>query len=206
MSTRQARRCSATRSRGRGPCNNYAMNGADVCHAHGGRAPQTRRRAAERLAEQKARTAMSSYSPDPAPVDNPIAELLQLAGEIKTFKDYLAGRVAEMRADDWRRTDDKGTEQLRAEVTLYERAMDRTARVLGDLVRLDLETRLVRLNERQGAMLAAVIRGSLDEHLARVLDLLGTRAEADAIRQSWPIWSSQIVPAQIATVVAGDRG
>ncbi|SFJ84022.1 hypothetical protein SAMN05216275_1136 [Streptosporangium canum] len=84
--------------------------------------------------------------------------------------------------------------------------MDRTARVLGDLVRLDLETRLIRLNERQGAMLAEVIRGSLDEHLARVLALLGDRAEATAIRQSWPIWSSQIVPAQIATVVAGDRG
>jgi hypothetical protein len=45
--------CSARRSNGN-PCKNYAMLGGKVCHAHGGRAPQTRDAAQRRLAEAQA--------------------------------------------------------------------------------------------------------------------------------------------------------
>jgi hypothetical protein len=47
---RPAVRCSARRSNGH-PCKNYAMLGGRVCHAHGGRAPQTRKAAQRRLAD-----------------------------------------------------------------------------------------------------------------------------------------------------------
>lgn len=47
---RQARRCSARRTDGK-PCGAYAMRGADVCHAHGGAAPQVRQAAQNRVTE-----------------------------------------------------------------------------------------------------------------------------------------------------------
>lgn len=51
MRRRQARRCTAQRTRGRGPCRAYAMNGQSVCSAHGGLAPQSRAAADRRLLE-----------------------------------------------------------------------------------------------------------------------------------------------------------
>lgn len=45
---RQARRCSARRTRDGKWCRNFAMVGGRVCHAHGGRARQVRAKAAQR--------------------------------------------------------------------------------------------------------------------------------------------------------------
>lgn len=197
-----SRSCRGTNRMGN-PCQRIPPPGSPVCASHGGKAPQTRRRAAERVAEQKALKLMNAYSPASPPLGNPVAELLQVAGEIKAFKDFLAGRVADMRAEEWRYTDDKGGEQLRAEIVVYERALDRTAKILLDLAKLGLEERLVRISEQQGAIVAQIIRASLDAHLDRVLAVLGGSPEADTIRHAWPSWMTEIVPQQIAAATGG---
>lgn len=43
-------RCSAHRTNG-SPCRNYPINGGNVCVSHGGRAPQVRAKATQRLLE-----------------------------------------------------------------------------------------------------------------------------------------------------------
>ncbi|MEU8040910.1 hypothetical protein [Streptosporangium sp. NPDC049078] len=85
------------------------------------------------------------------------------------------------------------------------RIMERRARLIGLDHADGVAERQVRLQEQQGAMLADVIRGALDAHLARVLGVLGDQPEADTIRRSWPGWVEQIVPAQIEAVAGGER-
>ena len=49
--THSARRCTARSSRTGKPCQQAPINGGTVCVTHGGRAPQVKRKAAERLAD-----------------------------------------------------------------------------------------------------------------------------------------------------------
>jgi hypothetical protein len=118
-------------------------------------------KAAVRVAEQQLTAAAERYAVAAGPVDDPLSALLALAGEVAGFKDFIAARVAEMRAEQWRYRG-VAAEQLRAEIGLYERALDRTARVLVDLAKLNLEERLVKITEQQGALIADVIRRILD--------------------------------------------
>lgn len=148
-----------------------AIPGATVCRLHGGLAPQVQRKAAERVIEEQARQVAKAYAVDHVDVSDPIGALMRLAAEVVGFKDFIAARVAELRSDEWR-YGALGGEQLRAEVAVYERAMDRAGRLLVDINRLNLEERQVRIAERQGELLAAVIMGILD-------DLNLTREQSD---------------------------
>ena len=159
--------CGGRLRRGEGTCRQPAGWGTDhvgvgYCKLHGGATRTHSVWAKRRLVEQEARELMEKYAPAAAPVEDPLNELLAVAGEIRAFKDFLGERVAEMRAEEWRFGDAKGTEQLRAEIALYERALDRTARVLGDLARLGIEERQVRLAERQGSLLVTVLNRIFD--------------------------------------------
>ncbi|MFC5744799.1 hypothetical protein [Actinomadura rugatobispora] len=121
-----------------------------------------RAKAAQRVAEERVRQLADRYQPAAAPVADPLLALLTLAGEISTFKDFIGGQVAELRAESWR-YEGAQAEQLRAEIALYERALDRTARVLVDINRLDLEARLAAVFERVAPMVVALVEGLLSD-------------------------------------------
>lgn len=182
------RRCNGTNRRGQ-PCGRTPAVGFTVCHLHGAKAPQVQRKAAERVAEARAVRMFEQYTPDIGrTVDDPITALLTLAGEISGFKDFIGGRVAEMRAESWR-YEGEHAEQLRAELGLYERALDRTARILTDVNKLGLEERRVVLAERQGHQIANALR--------RIFDALDLTAEQQA---KIPI----VVPRELRRLSAGE--
>lgn len=125
---------------------------------HGGSAPQVRAAAKRRLAEDKIRRSLDEV--EVREIDNPLAELQRLTAEVVTWKDVLAAHVANL-TDRMRYTDEKGGEQLRAEVALYERAMDRAGKFLEMWARLGIDAMLaemqVKLTEVQvGAMTAGL--------------------------------------------------
>ncbi|WP_050795829.1 hypothetical protein [Parafrankia sp. EUN1f] len=88
------------------------------------------------------------------PVDNPLTALAELAGEIVAVKDIFRERVAALDSESWR-YNGQGAEQLRAEITLYERALDRSVSVLANIAKLRIDERLARITEDQAQ---AVVR------------------------------------------------
>lgn len=152
-------RCSARTSAGE-PCRRYAMAGATVCPTHGGRAPQVRKAAHQRLAESRALRVLDREGVEP--VTDPVDALARLAAEAVGLKDLLGQRVAELSDDGWVSRTKLGAEQASAWLSAYERAVERTGKLLVDLARLGLDERAVRLSEAQGRMIAQVLSAALD--------------------------------------------
>lgn len=134
-----------------------------MCRNHGGAAPQAKAAAARRHAEAQAAERATGLlrREGLTPVTNPVEALTHLVAEVVSFKDVLADRVHSL--GEVRYQAGSGGEQLRAEIALYERALDRSARVLADIARLDLDERLVRLNEAQARIITAVLLASAGE-------------------------------------------
>lgn len=185
--TAAERRCRATNRRG-SQCGRTAPLGSRVCSFHGAKSPQAKRKAAERVAEQADQAVYARYAPDASPLEDPIGALLGVAGEITGFKDFVGARVAELRAEGWRYRGE-AAEQLRSEVAVYERSLDRAARVLIDISKLGLEERRVQIYESQGQMFATVLN--------RIFVRLELSAEQ---RELVPV----VVPEELRRVIAGE--
>jgi hypothetical protein len=156
---RDPAKCRARRTNGE-PCGRYPTRGADVCRSHGAGAPQVRAAAAERVLDDKVRDALARLgSAQGAPIDNPLAALAQLAGQVLAFKDAVGELVN--RLDEIRFTDSKGSEQLRSEVAMYERALDRSTQVLVAMARLKLDERLVAVSQATAEMLVRAVDAGL---------------------------------------------
>jgi hypothetical protein len=180
----EKRRCTAhkkTKDGSKGPrCRAWALKGQTVCRVHGGAAPQNlaagERRVAEQRLEEETRRALAIL--DVPAVENPLTALSELAGQVIAWKDALAERVNELRYI--RYSDDKGAEQLRSEVALYERAMDRCVNVLGTIGRLRIDERLAAISEQQATVVIGAIEAALTH--AGVTGQAASAAKAVAAR------------------------
>jgi hypothetical protein len=129
------------------------------CRKHLGNSPNVARAAEVERVEQEARAELARL--DVTPVDNPLEELQKLAGRVLAWEKAIGKMVN--RLSGIRYESEHGGEQLRAEVALLERAMDRCERVLVAMSRLDIAERLARLTEKQAALVVDVLKGALDD-------------------------------------------
>jgi hypothetical protein len=97
----------------------------------------------------------------PDPIGNPLAELLELAAEIKAFKEIMRVITAYLVQRQEMRHGHRVGEQLRAEVLLYERAQERLAKILVDISKLGIEARLAQIEENQAAMIERALNAAL---------------------------------------------
>jgi hypothetical protein len=142
-------------------CRKLIPGGQLVCIKHGNGNPDTRSKAKVRHAEAQARYQLQKRLDRDGvyKMADAIEEIELIAGEAIAFKNICRARVEALK-EDWRYSSSAG-EQLRAEVALYERAIDRCEKILANYVRLGISDRRVKIAEAQALMLVGVIQNVL---------------------------------------------
>jgi hypothetical protein len=144
-------------------CQNGAMQDSKFCPFHQPKdkwvVPQT---IEQNLAVTRIHRIAKEEGIDTTSVANPLAKLLEIAAEAVAFKEELARRVVALEAHEWRYEHVAG-EQIRGDILLYERAIDRAARMLMQITRLGIEERLARVTERQAVIVEQAIVAALEE-------------------------------------------
>ena len=133
-------KCKAKRPRDGQPCQAYAIHGATVCVAHGGRAPAVKRKAQERLAEaefvkQQQRRYGGPTRRDVSPSEAVLTELSWSSVHVEWLREKVAAE------DGARHVDEYGKER------------DRLTRIAEVAARMGIEERQVALAEAMGAEL-----------------------------------------------------
>lgn len=168
------------------PCRNAPRHEQNVCGFHGGRARQNLHAAENRALEREIAATVERL--DGRPVDNPLTELAALAGRARTWMDLMEIRVQRLlSADDAEGGDSSGIryrggagEQLRAEVALYERAMDRLGKFLTDYGRLNIDERLAAITSKQAETVIAAVEAALEAAGVRDKTQITTAKQAAA--------------------------
>lgn len=151
-------RCGATVRRTGEPCKKWPIHGSNRCGTHGGRAPQVKAKAAERVTEQKMRSTLGRLTI--RPVEDPLTELSKLAGEVVAWKELAAEHVAKL--ERLRYSSESG-EHVLGEILIFERALDRCASVLGLIAKLNIDERLVRIEKQRADLMMQVLASIWDD-------------------------------------------
>lgn len=156
-------KCGAKAKQHDGTCKLPAGYGTDHvgfgrCKFHGGSAPAGRQQGERLRIEHEARELFGRIAPDIEPVDNPLAAYAQFAGRVMAWMQHMDNLLDGLQSP---RYEGATAEQIRGEVQLYERAMDRANQVLGAYARLGIDDRLARVTERQGEQIAQILTAVL---------------------------------------------
>jgi hypothetical protein len=149
------RRCKANRTGGTAQCGQWAMHGQLVCFHHGGNSPQAKAKAFVRVEEERAMTELARLNV--TPVANALEELQRHAGIVLAFRDRVAIAVNKLTDDTLRYEGKLHGEQLRGELGLWERALDRCTVTLTGLARAQVDERLARISQQKADMMAEAL-------------------------------------------------
>jgi hypothetical protein len=155
--------CGGKKKQGPGNCEQPAGWGTDHagfgrCKLHGG-STTTGKAAA---AEAEGRWLLGQMVPDRGPVTDPLAELRQLGALVMQWMRACESALESL--NDYRYEGEHSGEQLRSEVAMFERSMDRAATFLATLAKLGLDERQVAVSEAKANMLLRALEAGLAEH------------------------------------------
>ena len=155
-SSHKRQECVKPRKNGRGPCHGTPVTGSDSCRMHLGK------EAGPAIAAAKLEDAAQRllYKHDAAPVTNPLEALQALAGRALALEQVIGEKVNELRS--LRYETEGGGEQIRGELQVLERAMDRCGRMLTDIAKLGIEDKLAGIRQRTLDMLERALDAALE--------------------------------------------
>jgi uncharacterized protein YukE len=160
------------------PCKRFALIGQARCRQHGGIHKNTEAQRQVALTNRKIDAAVRKLNI--TPVEDPLTELKKLAGEVLAWKNEMSRHVGQLTAI--RYGGDSG-EQIRGEIQLFERAMDRCAHVLTAIAKLNIDERLAAISEQQAQMLATALFAAFDEAGLTITDTIKKKAVAKAFHR-----------------------
>jgi hypothetical protein len=95
-------------------------------------------------------------------MEDPFHELRRVGALALAWLDACEGAIEHLKT--FRYQDERGSEQLRSEIPVFERAMDRAAMLLGTIAKLNLDEREVAVSEKKAAMLLRALEAGLAEN------------------------------------------
>lgn len=101
--------------------------------------------------------------PDKDAQTTALEKMLEALERVLEFEAFTGKQVAKIDPSDWRFLDRTGSEQLRSEVSLYERAMERTARVLKDISKMALQEKIVSLGKAQTELMVRLMMATVND-------------------------------------------
>lgn len=155
------------------PCNKWPVKGEKRCRFHGGVHKHSAKTQARYQTNEAVKKAVRVL--DIKPVEDPLTALKLLAGEVLAWKDEMARHVGDLTHIRYRT---ENAENLRAEVELFERAMDRCATVLSIIAKLNIDERLAAITEQQAAVLTTALFTAFEAAGLRITDTTMKKAIA----------------------------
>jgi hypothetical protein len=137
------------------------MTGQLVCGRHGGKSPRALLGAKVTLGEDRALRELARL--DLEPVGNALEALQAHAAIVIAWRDRFAAVVNKLTEDSIRYEGKLHGEMLRAEIVVFERAMDRCTTTLAALARCQVDERLTTIRENDAKMIAAALALALSE-------------------------------------------
>src|SRR5690242_12098003 len=131
--------------------------GIGRCKLHSGSIPNVVKHIEAKVIEQRARELFGKRV-DSGPVDNPLEVFAQLAGRVMGWMRTMDELVHDLDSPRWAAMTG---EQIRGEVLLFERALDRCNTVLATYAKLGIDERLARITEAQSFMVMQAIESAL---------------------------------------------
>lgn len=92
-----------------------------------------------------------------------LEKMLDALERVLAFERHTEKMISGLPSDEWRFLDRTGSEQLRSEVQIYERAMERTARVLKDISKMAIQEKMVSLGKAQTDLIVRILMSTVTE-------------------------------------------
>ncbi|MEV5001961.1 hypothetical protein [Nocardioides sp. LML1-1-1.1] len=190
-------KCTA-HNRANKPCGRYPVPGLTVCYRHGGGSTMAREAGARKEADRKAQEQINKLWPGLAhqtPITDPVDLLARTAAALEQMTETVGDRINQNKTSVGA---GKDMTQMRAEVVLLDRLLDKLLKASEGMARLGIAERHVELERARAELVTSAFRAALVVLSERVTLL---PADRDLVLREF---LDRLSPGSASTTAAGE--